>query len=119
MEIKPPGSGKPFFGPSKESRETVKKPDKTFPKKQEVPSTAHQASTNGLSGVTAQFKKKDLEDPKKTESIVGSALDELIRTQFSEMMQIPKSGRKLVADWMANDPIVRSRIVNYLKKVLK
>jgi hypothetical protein len=119
MEIKPPRSRRTSVVSSKESPATRFKPDKpcTTERASARPGLEKSAPTP-LQRVASQFTKEDLRNPDKVDTVLRSAVDELILNSCSNVAAISEPGRRLLSDWLASDPIVRGRLRSYLEKIL-
>jgi hypothetical protein len=119
MKIKPPGSGIPPLPPAKgpEPAPESAKPRPAGEFKTAQTGTPASAAT-GLPGVAGQFKKADLRDAGKVDQILRSAIQEMTATDFSAA-KLSAADQKYLVDWMQNDPTMRSRLLNYLERVLE
>ena len=80
-----------------------------------TPSSTAAATLEKLKG---QFSKRDLEDGAKVETIINSAIDEVLLSG-PESLRLPPGGRRAVADLMSNDPLIREKMMNLLRKTLE
>ena len=76
------------------------------------------SAATGLPGVAGQFKKADLRDAGKVDQILRSAIQEMTAGDFSAA-KLSAADQKYLVDWMQTDPTVRSRLLNYLERVLE
>ena len=115
MSIKPtgPGGGLPPLGGADGvvSRAPVRKSEFSQP--------APAATAEPLASVAAQFRKSDLQDPAKVEQMLsqcaGTLLDGALGRSNS---QLPQNDNQYLADWLRNDPSIRTKLLNYLEQVL-
>ena len=121
MEIKPPGSGRPFFEPSKDNLGVDKKPGDSFveARRQAETSSSAAVSGGGLTGTTPQFRKADLQDKDKLESLIRGSVGELIDSKAGLTGQLADSQKAVLVDFMSGDPTIRRQIERYMEKVLK
>jgi hypothetical protein len=71
-----------------------------------------------ISNLSAEFSRADLNDPAKVDQMVPRALDEVLQQDFRDAgLNLPEE-RKMVLDWMSEDPTFRSLALTYLRDVL-
>ena len=83
----------------------------------ELPEVGENSSSlESFSGVCAAFRRKDLENAAQRVSAIHQAVDELISREFPAASALASSQRRLLVDWLSNDPIVQARILSYLQR---
>ena len=68
-----------------------------------------------LRAIAARLRREDVSDPQRLGSLVRSAMEELVR---EESLKLHSCDRQKIVDWMANDPYLRGRMLDYFEKVL-
>ncbi len=69
-------------------------------------------------GVIGQFSKSALDDPSKLEIMVRACVSELIDSRQSVTGALSTTDKQSMVDFLSADPLIRSRIEGYLRKVL-
>jgi hypothetical protein len=121
MDIKPPSSKKPSLDPTTgQKTNTAEKTGKFQGRMKTEATNATPSSTAAatLEKLKGRFSKHDLEDGTKVETIINSAIDEVLLSG-PESLHLPAGGRRAVADLMSNDPLVREKMLNLLRKTLE
>src|SRR5215468_385404 len=103
MEIKPPGSGKPAFDPSQNTEAVESKFGKFESKLQRTGSDSPSPLTPAVSAFKSRFTKRDLDDSSKRDSILNSAVRELMVDELPQASQLNEADKQFLADWMAKD----------------
>lgn len=120
MEINRPGFNKPIDPAAAEKTNAAEKSGK-FEERMKAGGGVHQTSASTASAtlerLKERFSKRDLEDKTKVESLINSAIDEVLLSGPATS-QLPAGGRKAVADVMAGDPTIREKMLNLLRKTL-
>ena len=68
-----------------------------------------------LRAIAARFRREDVSDPQRVASLVRSTMEELVP---EESLMLLSCDRQNIIDWMANDPYLRGRVLEYFAKVL-
>ena len=68
-----------------------------------------------LGAIAARFRREDVSDPQRVASLVRSTMEELVP---EESLMLLSCDRQNIIDWMANDPYLRGRVLEYFAKVL-
>ena len=72
----------------------------------------------GPTSILTEFRRADLADAAKVDTIVHRSAEELVRAQPASANLAPAQ-QKEIADWIANDPLMRGKILNYLERTLQ
>jgi hypothetical protein len=119
MEIKGPGSKKPNFDPVDKARQTDKAARFEGKIKPESKAATSSAAKAALDGLKAQFTKRDLDDGAKVDTVIQHAVSEVLLGGLPQNLQLPAGDREVVAGMMANDPIIRGKLMNLLRRTLE
>jgi hypothetical protein len=112
MEIKPAGGGNSGFVLSANADGHPRKVGSKFA------STPEQ--TGGPAGVFSSFSRSDLSDPTKTDAVIDTCLGELVETALRKLPGGAQGAdKRLLVEFMASDPTIRGKLLNYLRKILK
>jgi hypothetical protein len=77
--------------------------------------TAAVAACPELGAITARLRREDVSEPERVATLVRSAMEELVREL---PLKLHTCDRRNIIDWMANDPYLRGRVLEYFEKVL-
>ena len=118
MEIKPPGSGRPAFDPSPNTGPVESKTGK-FENKLPAGATDKPSSlTAAVNELKGLFSKRDLDDSAKLDSVLNTAARKLMLDELPQAAQLGESDKKFLADWMAKDPVIRGKLMSFLRGIL-
>lgn len=122
MDIKRTGPGLPGLHTTDETSKTSKRSDKNF----DVPKAtterlagAEKLQLADLTRVQTLFRRNDLSNPAKVDTIVKESIGEIIDKEYAGVTFRSDGDRNHLIDWMANDPLFRGRVLSHLEKVLK
>lgn len=118
MEIKRPGLGLPPLDRARAPQEAGKpQTDFAAQRRTQAESSAPVPEPSGtLSGVAARFTKADLRNPDSLETVLHSAIQELLQR---DARPLNDHQRAVLSDWMQNDPLIRRQLERYLEKILQ
>lgn len=68
--------------------------------------------------VISQFKRSELEDPKKLDSMVRACVSELVESEQHLTGPLSAADKQALTDFLSSDPLMRRQIETYLRKVL-
>jgi hypothetical protein len=118
MEIKHSGPIQPLQWRGVDAAETSRRKGR-FLSSQQAPSSADNAASSTLSGVRGAYRRKDLQDGSRRDAAVQDALEEMMKREFPAADALTPVERGQLAGWMAQDPMIRTRMVNYLERTLE
>jgi hypothetical protein len=122
MDIKPPSSKKPSLDPATNQKTDAAEKSGKFQGRMKTESSVNATPSSTaaatLEKLKGRFSKRDLEDGTKVETIINSAIDEVLLSG-PESLRLPAGGRRAVADLMNNDPLIREKMMNLLRKTLE
>ena len=119
MEIKNPVSIRTAVPDSTAIRETTKPKTSFSSSKGKPEATDGTFKVQLLPDVAASFKRKDLHNPALRETVVRQALDELLTNEVPGTASLHGTDRTQLTGWMAQDPIIQSRMLNFLDRTLE
>jgi hypothetical protein len=117
MEIKGPGSHRPIFN-GKTNAEPVKKQSQ-FEIQQKEMRNGESAANAPLSGVRSSFVRADLKSPEKRGNVIRAALSEVLERDVPGAKVLSKEDRARLIDWMADDPLIQTRVTNHLERTME
>jgi hypothetical protein len=116
IKPKPPGTGRPAFDPSENTRSVELKTGKfenKLPGATESPALS--AAVKELKGL---YSKRDLDDSAKLDSVLNTAARKLMLDELPQAAQLGESDKKFLADWMAKDPVIQGKLMGFLRRIL-
>lgn len=122
--IKPPGSGRPYLEPPKDTRPSsgvAKGGERSGFDAVSETSRAQAggaAAAPGLAGVVGQYRKADLKDPDKLEAMIQGSVKELIDLGLGGQASLSDTQKAQIGDFIGSDPIMRRQIEKYLERML-
>jgi len=117
MDIKPTGQGAQL-PPATNTDERV---EKTSFRQVETSQAAGRTSEidQPLAALKTQFRKADLQDPAKVETMLTHCTGELLESAIGRMNSpISEADTAYLGDWLRNDPSIRGKLLSYLEQVL-
>jgi hypothetical protein len=116
MEIKTGGPGGPYIPPSPQNVDGARP---ASVERSKAPAEVKEPS-EALKGISARYRKSDLQDPAKLEEMISTCVGELLDSASSRTGKpLSENDKTLLAGWMGNDPTVRSKVVTCLEQTLK
>src|SRR5262249_31461277 len=76
-------------------------------------------SVGSLRRVSSEFTKADMADPVKRNEIVRRSFQELLEIEFPGVQHLDAAQKQRIAGWMAADPILRSKMIGHLQRILR
>ena len=115
MEIKGPGSSRPgIYRPT--NLEPIKKRSQFEIQQKEM---RNGESASALSGVRSTYTREDLRDPGKREAVIRAALAEVLEQDVPVAKSLTHADRARLIDWMADDPLIQTRVTSHLERTLE
>jgi hypothetical protein len=120
MEIKKTGSGIPAVD-SSQNTGSVEQTRGQFGAKLQPPVSNETPSKMSavVASLKSRFSRRDLDNSTKTESIVNTAVRELMLDDLPQAAQLGESDKEFLANTMAKDPVISGRVMNFLKQTLE
>jgi hypothetical protein len=87
---------------------------------QQVQSAGAPSGAGGiLAGVASQFRKADLQDPQKVESMLSQCTGTLVNSALGKSNEkLSPEENSYLCDWLQNDQGFRGKLLDYLNQVL-
>jgi hypothetical protein len=73
---------------------------------------------NAFTVLTTKFRRADLKDPAKLDSMLESAFSELLRIEHPPANRLSVDQRQELIHWMKSDPLLRRRVIGHLEQIL-
>jgi hypothetical protein len=74
---------------------------------------------NVEAGVQSAYRRSDLHDPVKRPAVIRNALAEVLERDVPAARKLTREHRAALIDWMAEDPLIQSRVTNHLERTLE
>jgi len=116
MEIK--RTEKSTFEPPKKTESVESKSPKFEGKLRAAGADVPSPTSPAVSALKSRFSKSDLEDSAKLDSILNSAVRELMVDQLPQAQQLGEADKQFLTNWMLKDPLILGRLMNLLKNIL-
>ena len=72
-----------------------------------------------FAGVQSAYTRSDLNDPARRPAVIRSALAELLESDVPAALGLTQEDRANLIEWMAEDPLIRSRVIQHLERALE
>src|SRR5262245_62064531 len=120
MEIKKTGSGIPAVD-SSQNTGSVEQTRGQFGAKlqQPVSNESHSKMSAAVASLRSRFSRRDLDDSTKTESIVNTAVRELMVDDLPQIVPLGEADKEFLTNWMAKDPVILGKMMNFLRNTLE